>query len=74
MWNYSQSSGDLSDANGFIVATGMTATVSPDADPGVGLTWQAFISAADTITVRYCNVTTGSITPAAAMLQVRVIQ
>lgn len=68
------SCGDTATATVTGATTSMTASVSPSADPGAGLTWQAWVSAASTVSVRYCNVTAGSITPAAANLVIRVIQ
>ena len=54
--------------------TSMTADASPAADPGTGFTWNAFVSAAGTVTVRVCNVSGGALTPTASAYNVRVIQ
>ncbi|SDJ15030.1 hypothetical protein SAMN05216352_12633, partial [Alteribacillus bidgolensis] len=44
-------------------APGDNVYVSPAADPGAGLVWSAFVSAANTVTIRLANVTTAVITP-----------
>lgn len=54
--------------------TSMVASASPAADPGGGFVWEAWVSAADTVTVRLCNVTSGSLTPTAEVYNVRVVQ
>jgi hypothetical protein len=54
--------------------TSMAAWASPVADPGTGFTWNAFVSAAGTATVRLCNVSGASATPTAEAYNVRVIQ
>jgi hypothetical protein len=54
--------------------TSMAVEASPAADPGTGFTWNAFVSAAGTVTVRVCNVSGASATPAATAFNVRVIQ
>ncbi len=54
--------------------TSMVADASPAADPGAGFTWNAFVSASGTVTVRVCNVSGATATPAAAAYNVRVIQ
>ena len=56
------------------VSTAMTETTTPAADPGAGFTWQAFMSATDTVTVRVCNFTAGSLTPTAEAYNVRAIK
>jgi hypothetical protein len=52
----------------------MAVAVSPAADPGTGFTWNAWVSAAGTVTVRVCNVSGASATPTASAYNVRVIQ
>lgn len=54
--------------------TAMAVAVSPAADPGTGFTWEGWVSAAGTVTVRLCNITAGSLTPTAEAYNVRVIQ
>jgi hypothetical protein len=54
--------------------TSMVADTSPAADPGAGFTWNAFVSAAGTVTVRVCNASGATATPTAAAYNVRVIQ
>jgi hypothetical protein len=54
--------------------TSMVADTSPAADPGAGFTWNAFVSASGTVTVRVCNVSGATATPTAAAYNVRVIQ
>ncbi|OME62298.1 hypothetical protein BSK59_02170 [Paenibacillus odorifer] len=44
---------------------GDSAYVSPNGSPEVGLTWSAYVSAIDTVTVRLTNVTTAAIAPTA---------
>jgi hypothetical protein len=65
-------------ASGTVTITGattsMSVAVSPATDPGTGFTWEGFISAANTVTVRVCNVTGGALTPASSAYNVRVIQ
>ncbi|TAN23901.1 MAG: hypothetical protein EPN33_03540 [Acidobacteria bacterium] len=53
-------------------ATNMAVAASPQTDPGAGFSWQAWVSAAGTVTVRVCNDTSGSLTPAATPYNVRV--
>jgi hypothetical protein len=55
-------------------ATSMAVAVSPAADPGAGFTWNAWVSASGTVTVRVCNVSGASATPTAAAYNVRAIQ
>ena len=51
------------------------ASASPTADLGsVNLSWSAWVSAANTVSVRVCNPSAGSITPSAVTWQARVIQ
>ena len=51
------------------------ATASPAASLGnVNLSWSAWVSAANTVSVRVCNPSAGSITPSAVAWQARVIQ
>jgi hypothetical protein len=52
--------------------TAMVAEASPVTDPGTGNLWQAFVSAADTVTVRVCAVAAG--TPTASVYNIRVIK
>lgn len=52
---------------------GMIATANIQGDlPQTGLTLQAAVTAANTVTVEYCNVTTSAITPGPATIAVRV--
>jgi hypothetical protein len=55
-------------------ATSMAVAVSPATDPGTGFTWNAWVSAAGTVTVRVCNVSGSSATPTATAYNVRAIQ
>jgi hypothetical protein len=55
-------------------ATSMAVAVSPATDPGTGFTWNGWISAAGTVTVRVCNISSASATPTASAYNVRVIQ
>jgi hypothetical protein len=52
--------------------TGMNASASPVTYPGDGNYWLAYVSAADTVTVKVCAVAT--LTPSASVYNVRVIQ
>ena len=52
--------------------TAMAVVASPAADPGAGFYWPAFVSAANTVTVRVCAAAAG--TPSASTYNVRVIQ
>lgn len=55
--------------------TGMLAAASgAGALPSPGLTLQAAVTAANTVTVEYCNLTTAAIVPAALTINVRVVQ
>jgi hypothetical protein len=54
--------------------TSMAVVVSPSADPGTGFTWEGWVSAAGTVTVRLCNVSGASATPSAETYNVRVLQ
>lgn len=54
--------------------TSMAVAASPSADPGTGFTWGAWVSSAGTVTVRVCNVSGATATPAATAYNVRVIQ
>lgn len=47
---------------GAVLGNGALAT--PNGAPEAGLTWKAFVSAANTVTVRLANITTGAINPA----------
>jgi len=51
--------------------TSMTATASPTTFPGTGVLWNAYVSAADIVTVVECGLAV--ITPTATTYQVRVI-
>jgi len=51
---------------------GMVPVVSPETYPGDGFVWDAYVSAADTVTVRLTCVAAG--TPTASLYDVRVIQ
>lgn len=55
-------------------ATSMAVAVSPAADPGTGFTWNAFVSASGTVTVRVCNISGASATPTASAYNVRAAQ
>jgi len=55
-------------------ANSMAVAVSPAADPGTGFTWGAWVSAANTVTVRVCNISGASATPTATAYNVRVSQ
>ena len=55
-------------------AASMSVAVSPATDPGTGFVWEGFVSAANTITVRLCNVGGGTLTPTSSRYNVRVIQ
>lgn len=52
---------------------GMTADAGPPATLEAGLLWSAFVTAADTVTVRLYNSTGGGITPASATWNARVM-
>jgi hypothetical protein len=52
----------------------MSSAVSPATDPGTGFVWEGFVSAANTVTVRVCNVSGSTATPTASAYNVRVIQ
>ncbi len=54
--------------------TAMAVAVSPAADPGSGFTWEGWVSAAGTVTVRVCNVSGASATPTAGTYNVRVVE
>jgi nitrous oxidase accessory protein NosD len=54
--------------------TMMVAEVSPQAAVTSGLIWNAYVSAPNTVTIFYCNITTGSITPGAVKFNARVVQ
>lgn len=54
--------------------TSMSLSISPSNDPGLGLVWQGIVTGLNTVEVRYCNVTTVSITPAAVTFNIRVLQ
>ena len=51
-------------------ASSMVATASPVSDPGDGFIWQAFVSAANTVTVKVCAINHG--TPRPVVYNVRV--
>ena len=58
--------------------TGATTTMTPivtvsGALPTSGLVIQAAVTSANTVSIEYCNVTTGSVVPAAATLEIRVV-
>jgi|SRR5580692_3402126 hypothetical protein len=54
-------------------AVGMVATTNPTTYPGVNIQWQAYVSAANTVTVNVC--TSGlTLTPTATTYRVRVTQ
>jgi hypothetical protein len=52
-------------------ATGMVAATSPETYPGDGFVWDAYVSAADTVTVRLTATLAG--TPTASLYDVRVL-
>lgn len=52
--------------------TGMAVDASPSADPGVGFSWNGFVSAANTVTTRVCAIVAG--TPTASAYNIRVIK
>ncbi len=55
--------------------TSQVAAASPSASLGnVNLSWSAWVSATNTVSVRVCNPSSGSITPSAVMWQARVLQ
>jgi len=64
--------------SGTVTVTGatpsMSSAVSPATDPGTGFVWEGFVSAANTVTVRVCNVSGSTATPTASAYNVRVIQ
>jgi len=59
-----------------VTVNGATTSMYASASGSItnGLTTYAWVSSASTVSVEYCNETTGGITPAAATLQVVVIQ
>ena len=59
-----------------LTVTGATTAMDAHASGAVssGLAPYAWVSSVNTVSVEYCNVTTGGITPAAATLQVTVIE
>jgi hypothetical protein len=54
-------------------AVGDAVVLGPPADPDAGLTFLAFVSAADTVTVRACNFSSGAIDQAAKTFRVTVL-
>lgn len=54
--------------------TGMVATANPETDPGSGFVWEAFISAANTVLVRLCNISGVTATATASVYDVRVMR
>lgn len=64
--------GGISFASG--VAIGMAVASNPESVPPAGLVWTAYIDAADHVTIRVCNATSGSITwSSGAVWDVRVL-
>jgi hypothetical protein len=65
-------------ASGTVSVTGATTSMAvkatPVADPGASFIPWAFVSSANTVTVRVCNFTSTSATPTATTYNVRVIQ
>jgi len=63
-------------ATGTVTVTGATTampvTVSPVTNPGTGMSWFAFVSAANTVTVKVCAMVAG--TPTATTYNVKVLQ
>jgi hypothetical protein len=55
-------------------STSMAVAVSPSADPGTGFSWEGWVSGTGAVTVRLCNVSGASATPAAVTYNVRVIE
>lgn len=55
-------------------AAGDTVYVGPPSTIEAGLTWCAFVSAADTVTVRVHNTTAGAIDPASATWKAKVVK
>lgn len=55
-------------------AVGDAVTITPATAPEVGLVWCGYVSAADTVTVRLGNVTTGAIDPAAVVYRCDVFK
>jgi hypothetical protein len=55
-------------------STAMAVAVSPAVDPGTGFTWNAWVSASNTVTVRVCNISGAPATPAATAYNVRASQ
>lgn len=53
---------------------GDTVTATPNGAPEAGLVWNAFVSAANTVTIRMSNITAGAINPAARNWKVTVIK
>lgn len=56
--------------NGAATSSGMVATVTPNTYPGAGLTWQAYVSGANTVTVAVCSDVT--VTPTASTYNVNL--
>lgn len=54
--------------------TGMGVVATPVTYPGDGFVWKAYVSSSNTVTVKVCNYTAGSLTPTASTYNVRVIQ
>lgn len=52
--------------------TSMAVIVSPNTYPGDGTVWEAFVSAANTVTVKVCAIL--ALTPTASTYNVRVIK
>jgi hypothetical protein len=55
-------------------ATTMDAHATPATYPGDGFVWSAYVSSSNTVTVKICNFTSGSLTPTASTYNVRVLQ
>ena len=53
-------------------AVGDVVDLGLPAAPAAGITWDAFVSAADTVTVRATNVTAGAVDPASAVYRLMV--
>jgi hypothetical protein len=53
---------------------GMAVAISPDSDPGEGLSWEGWISSPGRVTVRVCNISRRRRTPSAQEYNVRVVQ
>jgi hypothetical protein len=53
-------------------AVGMVAAANPATYPGDGFDWRGYVSAANTVTVKLCNFTSGGLTPTSSVYNIRV--